>query len=472
MKKQLYLLLALSLVYQTASAISHSFFAPRTLSTQSIYELTFIDYDIFSSESNRVFYTSIKPFGAQSTNRTALAQYFLPCEKPSIALEESGLGNVNPQWVQLSSAPGTLYSSRLALAPHRTAAGAIFTLYANLNCYIPSTWFAVNFAVLRATHKLGFCEYNQDFQGAFGYITNAAIAFNNPTWTGGKLPVQNMSRTGVDDIQFKLGYTLFENECRLFAPYFVATAPTGNRPNACYLFEPLVGTKHGSLGFGAFGYHRFAAREHYQWTIFGDINYRYSLKNRETRSFDLQPNGDWSRYLLVVTPETLLFPTPAINLLTMQATVRPRSSFELFLAARYERCAIQAEVGYDLWVRASQKVCPPCPPDLTNYGIFDLGGICNPVICTSNSATISQAVQGPNAALSDPAFVPLSLDRLNLSSGEHPRVSSSTIYGTVGWTLDWCAKPLVGFGASYEIPHKKQNGFQQWLLWANISLSY
>jgi len=248
---------------------------------------------------------------------------------------------------------------------------------------MPATWFAANFAVVRATHKFGFCEYNQPFSGAFDGFTNVATAFNNSTWIGGRLPVHNLSRAGVDDIQFKLGHTFVDEECKLVTGYFVATAPTGNRPTACYLFEPLVGTKHGSLGLGAFGYYHFQERESYRWTVFAYMNYRYSLKNRETRSFDLCPNGDWSRYLLVVTQKTLLSPIPAINILTLPSLVFPRSSFKLFLAARSERCSMYAEFWYDSWVRAAQKITPLCASNFENYGILDLAGICGSLICTA-----------------------------------------------------------------------------------------
>jgi len=94
---KLYIFASMSIAcVQNATAISYSFFAPRTFSTQSIYELSLIDYDIFLSESDRVFYASIKPFGAESTNRTALGKYCLPCNKNPITLDESGFGDVNP----------------------------------------------------------------------------------------------------------------------------------------------------------------------------------------------------------------------------------------------------------------------------------------------------------------------------------------------------------------------------------------
>ena len=90
----------------------------------------------------------------------------------------------------------------------------------------------------------------------------------------------------------------------------------------------------------------------------------------------------------------------------------------------------------------------------------------------ANLANISQAVQGSNAAPSDPGFVPLTADRLNTESAGHPRVTASTIYATAGWSVDWCTTPLLGLGVSYEISHNKQHALQQWVVWANVSLSY
>jgi hypothetical protein len=204
-----------------------------------------------------------------------------------------------------------------------------------------------------------------------------------------------------------------------------------------------------------------------------DFKYRYIFKARERRSIDLCSNLDWSRYLLLANISDPITPIPAINILTTDVHVTPRSEVNFWTALHYERCDWGFELGYNLWWRQREKVSLDGVPAIADLGIFDLAGaaVLNPT--SASTATISQSVGGTNPVVSDPTFVTLTIADLNLESAQHPRAVSHKVYAGGDYRCCWCQNEiLVGVVGSYEFAGTKRNALQQWAIFGKLGISF
>lgn len=464
MKKNIIILVGLFLMHSCQGS-SKSFFRPRDVSTDSALELSLVNYHRYHNPDAGWFSFYVKPFFMGSTNKKQLSRYFLPNNKTCVTLDESGHGNIDPLWLNVISPNGSFYTSTLSLAPERKVAGMLFTFYANITQTI---WLGINTAAMQVNNNAHLCETDRTQPGTIPGFENAYQAFNNSAWCAGKISACNLKIGGLDDIQFKLGYDILKNDESHASLYLVATAPTGKRPNAQYLFEPLVGSKNGSFGVGLNAEVGLCDFKDKTCAFMVDLKYRYIFGATERRSFDLCNNGDWSRYLLVVTADQLLNSQPAINLLTVPTHVTPRSTIDLWTAINIPVCNFNVEIGYDFWWRQSEKICKKCPI-VAGYGIQTLA------LCTSGSsastATICQAAQGSNVTVTDATFTPITDADLNLNSAAHPNAHSQKLYLDLGYTFnDICSTPIIGLGVSYEFATK--HALSQWGTWLTAGLSY
>jgi len=460
----------------------HTFFTPRQITFDQTFELALANYDIYhprdcGNECAYGLHLYATPFYQQSRKGGCrLASFFLPNGKCSIALEQDGTGDVNPLWLQLSSPAATPFSSVFTINPVRTSAGAL--LYARwdlgsyFDCCWNGLWVSFNTAILHVIHDLNVCETPAS-QTTCPPFANAGAALNNPAWTAGKLSGDSTKRTGLDDIQVKLGYDWFSCDCDgldHLSLYLVGGIPTGKRPASEFLFEPLVGSKHGSFGFGINFDNKIWSWCESDISWMADMKYRYVFSATERRSFDLCNNGDWSRYLLLANINDPFTPLPAINTLTTDVKVRPGSTIDFWTALHWERCNWGVEVGYDLFWRQTENVRLKEIPALTGLGIFDLRGasVLNPA--SASTATIAQSVA---QVVSNATFVSLQASDLNVQSAAHPRALTHKFYGAVDYRLCWCDYPiLLGIVGSYELARPKANALEQWAVFGKLGITF
>lgn len=472
MNKKLLLIIASIASYNLAGH-SHTFFTPRQVTTDPTMELALTDYNIYHPTNDSRYQFYIKPFFQQSTKKSKLAQYFLPNNVCAAAVREFGNGDINPLWFNVIAPAGTYYSSTLTLRPEYRTFGGVFTFYMDLGC---DAWLLANTAAMGAESKSGICEYNFTSTGDAGTISgfaNMIQALNNPAWCFGKITCQTLKKGGLDDIQIKIGRNYFNCDGGHIAPYFVFTIPTGTKPKVHYLFEPLVGSKHASIGLGLNGEYIHNICDGHDVSLLGDLKWRYAFKATERRSFDLCGNGDWSRYLLVVQQSQPLFTSPGINYFTQDVVVKPKNTIDLWLAAHYAYCNWDLEVGYTFWWRQKQGInfgCANCK--LGSYtGIFDMAAVCSQVITTASTATIAESIAN-GSVVNDGIFVPISQNNFNLNSAAHPKAISNKLYLAGDWKNDTlCGCPvLLGLGASYEFGNN--SALSQWGIWGNLGIDF
>jgi hypothetical protein len=419
-------------------------------------------FDRHHKEDKKKIIYAGTPFYQRSRKSPDLGAAFLlgnnngtNCRSNCINVAQDGSGNVNSLWLGLANAnPANPFASTFCVSPQRSVLGYYAYFYFDLSDWLCGLWFDAASSIINVRHSLNCCE-NGNTAGVCQGITTVAQALNNPIYQFGKFNCNSCAidrhRTGVDDIQLRLGYErTWCNDKGIAGVYVIGTVPTGDAMNAEYIFEPIVGTRNGSIGAGIEGDWRFWCNScgDRNLTVLFDANYRYAFKRKDRRTFDLCKNGQFSRFLLVVDQSNPAAPMPGVNYLTQEVEVTPRSTAQAWLAVHYEHCDYDFEVGYNFFWRQQETIsnCNPCLS--STIGIYQLG--CPGQNCTTAStATIAQ---GPNQVVADPTFVTIKPTDLNLNSAAAGAALSNKFYAVADINrcaydcLDWFA----GVGGSYE----------------------
>ena len=467
-------------VCQTNCVSSRTYFLPRSLTTDSVLDLALGNYYFYHHtqcpEDRAFFQIQASYFHLQSKRECELAAYFNPNARRCVSIEENGTGDVGSLWLGLESTPGTSFSSTICLSPRRKVDGGFFNFLFDFNSWLCGSWLSIAFAAFKSENCIGLRECEVQNPGVVNDITNATQALNNCNWTAGKISPRKLSRTGVDDVQFKVGWNYYWCNFDHAGLYFVATAPTGCRSRNEFLFEPIVGSRHGSVGVGFNGDYTIWDCECQAVHLMADLKYRFILPHCERRLFDLCSNGPWSRYLLVVTPENPSMPMPGVNFFAQNVDVRPRSTIDFWTALHYNWCELNFEFGYDLFWRQAEDICLKCPSDLC-VGIYDINGDCqgNPVSasCAQICQTVAGAsVGGVNIAPSDATFINASTADFNLLSGSAPSALTHTVFGAISYDSEiWCLPVMIGVIGGFEIA-RCNTSFQQWIISLKTGMSF
>src|SRR3990167_6521631 len=222
------------------------------------------------SQYNRLYIT---PYGSNTRHSDDLAAYFLPNAGRQIICGEWGslaavngtidvLANYfNVLTAPLPTAPNPItlsnyiFQSAVDFAPTQQQTGAALSYRRQLSEYIDEGfWFEAILPIVHVTNNLNLTEQIMTAGGEAptGYYDNMLAAFVQPAFKFGKIANGPRSKIGIADLQLKLGYTYNKTETHAFATYWGLIVPTGPKPNAEYLFEPIVGNNgHGAIYTGA-----------------------------------------------------------------------------------------------------------------------------------------------------------------------------------------------------------------------------
>src|SRR5581483_4712736 len=137
---------------------------------------------------------------------------------------------------------------------------------------------------------------------------------------------QTLKKSGVADLELKIGHDSCCSESCYVNGYLGVLVPTGNRPKARYIFEPIIGfNRHVGLLFGGEMCYELWCGCDSSLIWEAAVDSRYLFSGRERRSFDLKYRP-WSRYLLVyATPADAAagIVSPGINFFTQDFKVTP-----------------------------------------------------------------------------------------------------------------------------------------------------
>lgn len=449
-------------------------------------------------------------FGSRSTKPENLARYFFPNCKSELAVSDSGgiaiapadlfAQNFNIFTLPVAGNPDGIYESTIEIRPRQTVIGVgFYARKAFCQNWIEGRgfWASINFPFQHVKNNANLCEQQINTGGGPNLAANDIVfsnmidALNSPQWLYGKITNCNLTKNGVADIELKLGYEWIERDPYHLESYIGVKVPTGNKPKAHHLFEPIVGNGgHVGIMFGnAGGLQIWQSCEddrnlRMEWMAHS----QYLFKNRQHRSFDLL-NRPWSRYLplyenlaqaqealaLSVGPNPLLavnLSTPGINLLTLQADVTPGFQSNMITSFIYNNCNWQAEAGYNLYLRRGECVELACPfPDgIAIKSRFGEGNT-NPINNITNNFRITDTLAFTSIEFYN--FNVITQDQIDTRSAATPCAISHTLFGaaTYHWD-DQCFPTLVSAGGSYEFTNSNNAILDRWVVWGKLAISF
>jgi len=458
-------------------------------------------------------------FGGQSSRSDQLVGYFSPTGGCALrAVDEDNRETTGPfqLYAPFFSVAGTaagsgepttdFYDSTVFFKPQHSEAGVGFAYRQSFWHNCDEVWGLFLRAVMPITwvkNDLGVSEVIANNDGAPIELTgeNPRIfyesmlqAFVQPAWQFGKIASCNyccdeMTETGVADIQFYLGYEWLQHCPYHIEGYIGMLIPTGNKVASQFLFEPIVGRgKHFGLLWGsAFGCDLWESEcddKHLRFEF--AFNSLYLFSKEQVRSFDLK-GRPWSRYIDVYTsPENaaevaalggtaaVLTATPGINVFTQCVDVNPGLEFTFTPALVFEWCDFVGELGYSYYTRGGEHL------DLCNFpvgtiALRSIGGFGE----TMPFQTIDAIVQDPSIAPATPVTLAdyetsvISIMDLDINSAATPSFFTATIYGSLGYShTHGCYPIMAGLGASYEFSDHNNAGMDRWTVWGKASIAF
>ncbi|MGC2310822.1 MAG: hypothetical protein WA432_04335 [Candidatus Babeliaceae bacterium] len=500
MNKTTRLALFMAMVFQgvvRADVTSHSFFyiEPSYRSASPIKESFFRTVRVDLAENGWGGAFEVVPFGGKSTDGNEIARFFLPFGKSCIIVAEdnapdAATRDVDARHLNIETLTDS-FESQVCWCPRQTVIGAGFTFKQTLwrNCDDEAkVWFEVSFPVMRVSNSVGFKETiigNNTGGGAVNAIGldnaprvgTATQAFAQSNWNYGRVIAgTEMKKTGVADVELKLWYNSFLRECCHSSWFLGVIVPTGNRPCAKFVFEPIIGNnKHvgvewgSSIGFDCI----WSCGQHVlSWKL--DTASRYLFRNHQFRSFDLE-DKQWGRYMETYANQSDALAaaaasnadsgTSGINVFTERVRVTPRFAGDITTAFLYKYCHFVAEAGFNLFMRQAETVRPQCNDEPT-AALKDVSGLGNTTIARTIRYEFADEVILPAN------YAPIPVSEHNYESAAHPAVISHTVYGTIGWDFDDCRIPtVIGVGGSYDFTHAN-TALHRWLVWGKIGISY
>lgn len=323
-------------------------------------------------------------FFQQSLPLSRTAHYFMPfCTTTQlVAGINSPYANnrniVAAEWVGLDSN----FAGTLHINPIQQQSGVMIEYNQNLNTiinsdYLDNYWISVSMPVSKVTNNLQATQ--NTITPSIGFPSTVLEAFNQPAWDYGHIPPCARSRTLPGEIRLKLGSWLISQDYYQCAYQSIFVIPTGNKPNAEFMFDPVVGnTLHAGVGGAIF----FQIPLNYDTSsvaacFFLNLEGVFLIRNHQYRTFDLR-GKPWSRYMLYNEKgpggRTNI---PGVNVLTRWAMVKPFGVFDFSTGWRFMADWLEVEVGYNVWGKDQEEVYYRAPlNDLCTscYGEFGIAG--------------------------------------------------------------------------------------------------
>lgn len=191
-----------------------------------------------------------------------------------------------------------------------------------------------------------------------------------------QMSCNRLVRSRMAEVRTVIGWNFFAQDDYHVGINGQIAWPTGLRPDALFLFEPLVGNGHfWELGFGINGHYTFWYNEdessHCSFYI--DCNVTHLFRTRQARTFDLTKNGTLSRYMLAMemtSPAVNLsgangdIPSaqfnndylPVANITTLDVEVSVAIQADIVLMFNATRNNWSFDFGYNYWGRSPDNI--------------------------------------------------------------------------------------------------------------------
>ena len=317
-------------------------------------------------------------------------------------------------------------------------------------------------------------------------VTNLIQAFSGQTINTGTFPDLKTTlaygridggRTHVTvaDVEVALGYNFICNECSYLGFNIRTIFPTGNRPDAVYLFEPIVGNGHHyELGGGIDAHYEFWNNCDSSLGIYTNANIYHIFNAKQRRIFDLTANGVGSSRLLIkqfsdpTTYASTMFFGP--NILALECNVKNDLHVDAAFTLDYKRRGLTIDIGYNVWARSKDIITITQKIDENTFALAGqtLGTGSTTADQTGSTARIDGSGGAPEAT---PIFI--SNDDLNPDSAATPNALTNKLFAHVGYTWEHLEyMPFFGIGGEVELSGSQNNALNQWAVWAKGGFSF
>jgi len=286
--------------------------------------------------------------------------------------------------------------------------------------------------------------------------------------------------SGIPGLRIDLGYDFWREDCGYLGLGFTMIAPTGNRPEAYYLFEPILGAqKNWQIGGTLVGgWEMWNCNDEKALTAYLDATVVTLLKSTQRRLFGVRDGGDLSSFQLLKQMDNdnqLIGLERLANLATVCGKFRSKVMTDIALMFQYTNCGFVADLGYSFWYRSRDEFCGCGSYDLPDdpYGLKGSLPCAGPCAnsTASNSTIFDPAPADSSAAgctLTGAANVDtngnvyLYKENLTPCPALNPSAWSNKIFGNLGYQwadCDW-QPSLSVFG---EVEFGKDNvALNQW----------
>ncbi|KKP29259.1 MAG: hypothetical protein UR12_C0011G0006 [candidate division TM6 bacterium GW2011_GWF2_30_66] len=398
---------------------------PRSQGRNSARELS--QWEQFINLQNKkdysgAFYSALEY--AQSSRPCQISQFLFgsdiktDCCSNTLLVQGSQVENRNSKaWLADYFGLSPLFESSVSFCPKIQNVILDLNWVLNLDKWAKGLYVKLDMPLTWSQWDLGMCEVVKD-NGSFpatgfdaGYMAAADVnrnvlpdtftqAMSGTTTFGdmtepikfGKMTSCKLSKVGIADLRGTLGYNFILKEDGHFGIYGILAAPTGNRPNAWYLFEPIVGNgKHWELGAGlscSWIFHRCTSKSDDKYLgLYLDATISHLFKSKQCRSFDFDCKPG-SRYMLLekmgantdnikanidseATPTTYQYKSnliPAINWSTFCVDVSIAAQADIAIKLTHVKENWNFDIGYNFWARTGEKFCCDCDCDCNSCG--------------------------------------------------------------------------------------------------------
>ncbi len=400
--------------------------------------------------------TSFQCIGAyqESLNTRALNKYFLFDRKTEVSvIGDAAVGvqdrDVRAEWLGL---PSNFYGA-LELVPKQRQVGIFLNAHQDLNKFIAvdffdGYWIDVNVPLVAVQNSI-------EIKQRIGATTTSASvsdfvqAFNRADLRYAKISSVSRSRLRCPEINIRFGRAYLSEDHFQVVYYSGISAPLGNKQDAAYVFDPVVGNN-GHWGFlvGA-GFQVVTSRcsAPYATCLFLHVENIFFMHNTQHRTLDVR-DKPWSRYMLLNHrdrgPEQNV---PASSILTRRVKVHPYGMVDLSAGGRIFYQDWHIEAGYNLWAHARERIeLKKSFPAV--WGFAGIKDIANPTVATTASlSTIAKQ------AANDADFVPIQEGDLYVRSGAALGTLVHKIHVSLGWGRKGAKfDGFFGVGAWFETP--------------------
>jgi hypothetical protein len=197
--------------------------------------------------------------------------------------------------------------------------------------------------------------------------------------TKGIMSSKQRVRTRLADLRAVIGWNFFRCDWYHFGLGLHLAAPTGNRPEGVYFFEPVAGTGHHTEVGGCLNGHCDIWKNNDESFIFkftGDATVTHLISTRQRRTFDLK-NRPFSRYMLAISESTPVedalqgdngitsttpsiqfknIVTPLANLTNVHVNVKVKVQAEITALFTLSYNNFSWDIGYDFWAISKDHI--------------------------------------------------------------------------------------------------------------------